>query len=127
MNGGLSHGVVQIDPQDTQREEAASQRILAETSEHLIDVLALQTPMTDSTISPGVDSTSNAKQERYQALLQQVLSAELTFKSRQNGINSSGDLPDEYVSTLKTIRRDHVGPLVAGWQGGSMSIDEVTG
>lgn len=94
--------------------------------------------MSSSAISTDVDSATDAKQKRYQALVQQVLSGDLKFEPRQKSIdgnsksllNGSGETTDEYVLRLKTIRRDNVGPLVAGfsgWQGGNMSIQEVKG
>ncbi|KAI9800958.1 MAG: hypothetical protein M1833_003095 [Piccolia ochrophora] len=126
--GSLSappHGIAQVDPQDVQREEAALQSILAQTSDKLIDIFALHPQTGSPTVTSAFVSATDSKSRLYQNLLRQVTSSDALPRSLEHASDIGSDrdeLPgaclDELEDTsteLKIIKGDQVGELVGGF------------
>ncbi|KAI9886084.1 MAG: hypothetical protein M1823_002102 [Watsoniomyces obsoletus] len=79
LNGGAVQGAPPVDAQDAQREEAALRRILAQTSDHLIDVFALHPPSSSAAQWAESGFASDARWNRYQTLLRQAVPSRPTI------------------------------------------------
>ncbi|KAI9673023.1 MAG: hypothetical protein M1817_003187 [Caeruleum heppii] len=124
INGGPVQGQLQIDPQDIQREEAALQKILAQTTESLVDVFALHPSTQDPSTSTAYSTAADLKIERYQRLLQQISMSDLTSPSAPPEPDSGGTQSDSAHATsdadvlpmsTHAIKHDQVGDLVGGF------------
>ncbi|KAJ3567236.1 hypothetical protein NPX13_g6843 [Xylaria arbuscula] len=104
----------EADPLESQREVEALQRIVARTSNHLVDVFQI-TPQEIRT-HPGLFSEQDARHTRYQDILSKLHSDEgaITTEGNQDSdgwlLNEedNADQPEQKI----TIKEGAVGPLV---------------
>ncbi|KAI0907394.1 late endosomal/lysosomal adaptor and MAPK and MTOR activator-domain-containing protein [Ustulina deusta] len=105
----------QADPLESQREVEALQRIVARTSNNLVDVFEI-TPQGSQRTHPVMFSEQDARLTRYQNILSNLSSDEATAtaESNQGGVEwllneeDNAELPEQII----TIKEGASGPLV---------------
>jgi len=121
--GDQNAGVIQADPQEVQRETEALQKVVAQTSNHLVDIFALvpQTlPPTTGTAFPAHD----ARLVRYQDVLAKMSARGQSTKANQLSAESTPNMSDGWISegddveegqVNKSLKSGGVGPLLGGF------------
>ena len=95
---------------------------------HLIDVFALHPSVVDSATPKAADAASDDRRSRYQKVLRQALapdavfepgsvSSDICYRDELLTRSSSARDPEVLLVGLKTVNRDHVGQVVAGFAG----------
>jgi len=121
--GDQNTGIIQADPQEVQRETEALQKVVAQTSNHLVDIFAMvpqNMPSTPSTVFPAQD----ARLLRYQDVLAKMstkgdssttnqLSAESTLNMSDGWISEEDDA--EEGKDQRAVKSKDVGRLVGGF------------
>ncbi|KAI0429056.1 late endosomal/lysosomal adaptor and MAPK and MTOR activator-domain-containing protein [Xylaria sp. FL1042] len=105
----------QADPLESQREVEALQRIVARTSNNLVDVFEI-TPQQSQRTHPALLSEQDARLTRYQNILSKLSSDEgtMTADGNQGSVEwllneeDNADLPEQHI----TIKEGTSGPLV---------------
>jgi len=121
--GEQNPGIPQADPQDTQRESEALQTIVAQTSNHLVDIFAMVSQNLQR--SPATNySGQEARLAQYQDVMSKLSSEDLyenfsepaIVSSRQDADWPSDDEDDEETSPKSPrITKPDVGPLLGGF------------
>jgi len=121
--GDQGAGIVQADPQELQRETEALQKVVRQTSNHLVDIFAMvpqNVPRAQSTIFTGQD----ARLLRYQDLLAKMSAHERSTATKRLSAESASNISDGWVSEeedtgeikdSKAIKSEDIGPLLGGF------------
>jgi hypothetical protein len=116
-------GLVQADPQEVQRETEALQKVVMQTSNHLVDIFAMvpqAVPPPSSTVFPAQD----ARLLHYQDVLAKMSTNDLSTKPNQFLTDNIPNAPDGWASedddleemkTYKPIKSEGIGPLLGGF------------
>ncbi|KUJ12645.1 uncharacterized protein LY89DRAFT_592961 [Mollisia scopiformis] len=130
--GDHSAGAIQADPQEVQRETEALQKVVMQTSNHLVDIFAMvpqnNVPQSATLAFPVPD----ARLLRYQDVLAKISSADAISKSNQylaenTPAPSEGWISDEddleEMQSQKPVKSDGVGPLLGGFADAETSME----
>jgi len=121
--GDQNVGIIQADPQEVQRETEALQKVVTQTSNHLVDIFAMvpqAVPPPASTVFPAQD----ARLLHYQDVLAKMSTKEAStepnqFPADNTQEDSDGWLSeDDEVEEMKTytpVKSEGVGPLLGGF------------
>lgn len=122
--GEQNIGAVQADPQEVQRETEALQKVVMQTSNHLVDIFAMvpQTlpPPASTTVFPAHD----ARFLRYQDVLAKVSALDLSSQPNQYPTDSTPNFSDGWISDEEEIeeskihtpiKSEGIGPLLGGF------------
>ncbi|KAI9669771.1 MAG: hypothetical protein M1829_005026 [Trizodia sp. TS-e1964] len=126
---GAAPGANQLDPQDIQRERQALEHIVAQTSDNLIDIFALQPQKANAPqllLPDTFDTDGNSKTAQYQRLLQEaspvtppawptpLAPGTITRKDR-DWLVELGCNAEVVLERLKRVERGDVGKLLWGF------------
>jgi len=121
--GDQSAGIIQADPQEVQRETEALQKVVTQTSNHLVDIFAMvpQTvPPPSSTMFPAQD----ARLLHYQDVLAKMSANEPPNKANQFSSENTPNASDGWLSeeddveemkSYKPVKSEGIGPLLGGF------------
>jgi len=121
--GDQNQGVVQADPQEVQRENEALQKVVAQTSNHLVDIFAM-VPQNVQRAPSVVFSGQDARLLHYQDVLAKVSSSKVPDAENGSTSNSPGHddadwlsegEDDEGSANLAVVKTAEVGPLLGGF------------
>ncbi|KAI0973426.1 late endosomal/lysosomal adaptor and MAPK and MTOR activator-domain-containing protein [Xylaria arbuscula] len=113
--GSFADHSSQVDPLESQREAEALRRIVARTSDNLVDVFEI-TPQESQRTHPALFSEQDTRLTRYQNILSRLSSDEGTAAADGNqgsvewllNEEDNTDLPEQHI----TIKEGTSGPLV---------------
>jgi len=120
--GDQGAGTIQADPQEVQRETEALQKVVATTSNHLVDIFAMvpqSAPSAPNTVIPAHDT----RLLRYQDVLAKMSTNDQS-KALLLPAESTPSISDGWISEdegleepkgYKPVRSDNVGPLLGGF------------
>ncbi|KAH8816018.1 late endosomal/lysosomal adaptor and MAPK and MTOR activator-domain-containing protein [Xylogone sp. PMI_703] len=121
--GDQNVGIVQADPQEVQRETEALQKVVAQTSNHLVDIFAM-VPQNAYRGPPTIYPDQDPRLLKYQDVLAKLYSQhqpspeiQLTSDNPQkvdDGWMSEEDETTE-SSSYKRVKSDDIGPLLGGF------------
>ncbi|TAQ83884.1 hypothetical protein B7494_g7794 [Chlorociboria aeruginascens] len=115
-------GNIQADPQEVQRETEALQKVVAQTSNHLVDIFAM-VPQTGPRVPSTNFSGHDARLLRYRDVLAKMSTQE-DGTTKQRSIQSTPNASDGWVSeeedaeevkNFKPVKSEDVGPLLGGF------------
>ncbi|KAG9240209.1 late endosomal/lysosomal adaptor and MAPK and MTOR activator-domain-containing protein [Calycina marina] len=119
--GEQNTGTITVDPQEVQRETEALQKVVAQTSNHLVDIFAM-VPQ-NMALAPTLPAHA-ARMTRYQDVLSKLSANEqqrpaqhVSADSTPNvsdGWTSEGDDADE-INVHALVKSEQLGPLVGGF------------
>jgi len=121
--GDQNAGIVEADPQEVQRETEALQKVVTQTSNHLVDIFAMVpqgVPPPSSTMFPAQD----ARLLHYQDVLAKMSTNELPMKPNQALNENTPTASDGWISddddveemkTYKPVKSEGIGPLLGGF------------
>lgn len=121
--GDQNTGLVHADPQEVQREAEALQKVVMQTSNHLVDIFAL-VPQSGQPSHSTVFPAQDARLLRYQDVLAKLSDNEPStksnrFASENTQIASDGwaleDEDAEEMKGYKPVKSDGIGPLLGGF------------
>ncbi|KAH8587143.1 late endosomal/lysosomal adaptor and MAPK and MTOR activator-domain-containing protein [Bisporella sp. PMI_857] len=116
-------GVIQADPQEVQRETEALQKVVAQTSNHLVDIFAMvpqNMPPTPVAAFPAQD----ARISRYQDVLAKLSANGLTHSAPHLSVDNTPPISDGWISEEDDVeeakghglvKSEDVGPLLGGF------------
>ncbi|KAE8445061.1 hypothetical protein EG329_013775 [Mollisiaceae sp. DMI_Dod_QoI] len=131
--GEHSAGAIQADPQEVQRETEALQKVVMQTSNHLVDIFAM---VPQNNIPPSATTNNfpvqDARLLRYQDVLAKISSpdsatqpnqymAENTPAASEGWISDEDDL--EEMQSHRSIKSDGIGPLLGGFADAETSME----
>jgi len=127
--GDHNPSALQTDPQDVQRETEALQKIVAQTSNHLVDIFAML-PQNLQRSPTTTYSGQDARLLQYQNVLAKVSTEDL---SKTTGNLSAGgqqdatewasdDEVDDAMQNYRVVRSRDMGPLLGGFADVERSI-----
>jgi len=121
--GDQNTGVIQADPQELQRENEALQKVVAQTSNHLVDIFA----MVPQSVPPPPTSTfpvHDARLSRYQDVLAKLSTKGLAKTTNQQLNDGASNPSDGWLSDddnvddfrgIHAIKSETTGPLLGGF------------
>jgi hypothetical protein len=115
----------QADPQEVQREEAALQKVVMQTSNHLVDIFAM-VPQAIPPSSTTAYPTHDARLLQYQDVLTKMSVSDPSSKANQFPINGTPNVSDGWISDEDdleeassykpvTVKSEGIGPLLGGF------------
>jgi len=116
-------GIIQADPQELQRENEALQKVVAQTSNHLVDIFAM-VPQSASSVPTAAFPAQDARLLRYQDVLTKMSAKGLSNKSDLLSTESTPNISDGWISEedeleeakgRTPVKSDNVGPLLGGF------------
>ncbi|KAH6679322.1 late endosomal/lysosomal adaptor and MAPK and MTOR activator-domain-containing protein [Halenospora varia] len=116
------HAIVPADPQEVQRETEALQKVVAQTSNHLVDIFAM-VPQNGPPAASSLFPAQDAKLLRYQDVLAKMSTHDQSIPTQVSADNtpnvSDGWLSEEdEVEEMKRttpVKSDGIGPLLGGF------------
>ncbi|PBP20198.1 hypothetical protein BUE80_DR009086 [Diplocarpon rosae] len=122
-------GLTQADPQEVQRETEALQKVVAMTSNHLVDIFALVPqhayPATASPAATTAFPAPDARLVRYQEVLANISAADASSKPHQvppdqtlmasDGWMSEEDEEGDEGKGHTPVKSEGIGPLLGGF------------
>lgn len=120
--GEQGAGIIQTDPQEVQRETEALQKVVAQTSNHLVDIFA----MVPQSVPPAPNAAfpaPNARSLRYQDVLAKMSTNDRS-KALPPAAESIPNISDGWISEEDgagepkiddAVTSDNVGPLLGGF------------
>ncbi|KAH8760329.1 late endosomal/lysosomal adaptor and MAPK and MTOR activator-domain-containing protein [Hyaloscypha finlandica] len=129
--GDQNAGIVQADPQEVQRETEALQKVVMQTSNHLVDIFAMvpqAAPPPSSTVFPAQD----ARLLHYQDVLAKMSTNEAPTRPNQFPAENTQDASDGWLSeddeveemkTCTPVKSEGIGPLLGGFADGDMAME----
>lgn len=128
--GDQGNGLVQADPQEVQRETEALQKVVVQTSSHLVDIFALvsqNNAPTPLSILPAHD----ARFLRYQGVLAKMTTHGQSSPTRQTQEDASGasegwmsgEDDTEEMKSCKPVKSDGIGRLLGGFADADSAIE----
>jgi len=118
--GDQNPSAIQADPQDVQRESEALQKIVAQTSNHLVDIFAM-VPQNVQRSPASAFSGQDARLLQYRDVLAKLASGDDEDTSRQGGATLPGtvdwpsDEEDEDALEGYRVVKTEGGPLLGGF------------
>jgi len=121
--GDQNTGIVQADPQEVQRENEALQKVVAQTSNHLVDIFAM-VPQSVAPVSTAAFPAQDARSLRYQHVLRNMSIKERQYGTNQAPIESIPNASDGWISEeedveeskgSRAVESSSVGPLLGGF------------
>ncbi|TEY43466.1 hypothetical protein BOTCAL_0370g00160 [Botryotinia calthae] len=121
--GNQDSNAIQADPQEVQRETEALQKVVAQTSNHLVDIFAMvpqNVPRAPVTMYNGQD----ARLLRYQEVLAKIPSQDGSSNTKQTPVEGTHPISDGWASDdedveemkkYKPVKSEDVGPLLGGF------------
>jgi len=126
-------GAIQADPQEVQRETEALQKVVMQTSNHLVDIFAM---VPQNNVQPSATTSpfpvQDARLLRYQDVLAKISTPDTATKPNQyvaenTPAPSEGWMSDEddleEMQSHKPIKSDGVGPLLGGFADAETSME----
>ncbi|RDL36963.1 Uncharacterized protein BP5553_04396 [Venustampulla echinocandica] len=116
-------GAVPADPQEVQRETEALQKVVAQTSNRLVDIFAM-VPQTGPSPASTVFPAQDAKILRYQDVLAEMSAHDQPSKARQVSAENTPNVSDGWISEdddgeemkrYKPVKSEGIGPLLGGF------------
>ncbi|KAF4625314.1 hypothetical protein G7Y89_g12853 [Cudoniella acicularis] len=120
-------GIVPADPQEVQRETEALQKVVAQTSNHLVDIFAM-VPQTGPPAASSLFPAQDAKILRYQDVLakiststhpqDQTTQTQPASAERPSNVSDGWISDDEEAEEMKRytpVKSDGIGPLLGGF------------
>jgi len=120
--GDQHPSTLHADPQDVQRESEALQRIVAQTSSHLVDIFAMVPQNVQR--SPSTFSGKDTRLSQYQTVLANLPSSNQTVPSSDTSTDNtlqdamewpSDDEDVEVMNGFKVNKPEKSGPLLGGF------------
>lgn len=114
--------IIQADPQEVQRETEALQKVVAQTSNHLVDIFAM-VPQSVPPAPNTVFSAQDARLLRYQDVLAKMPTNDQS-KALPPAAESTPNISDGWISeeegagepkSDEPVKSDNVGPLLGGF------------
>ncbi|KAF8850721.1 hypothetical protein BDZ45DRAFT_185286 [Acephala macrosclerotiorum] len=130
--GDHSAGAIQADPREFQRETEALQKVVMQTSNHLVDIFAM---VPQNNIPPSATTTfpvQEARLLRYQDVLAKISTSDMAMKPNQplaenTPAPSEGWISDEEdldgMQSHKPVKSDGIGPLLGGFADAETSME----
>jgi hypothetical protein len=130
--GDHSTGAIQADPQEVQRETEALQKVVMQTSSHLVDIFAM---VPQNNVPPPATTTfpiQDARLLRYQDVLAKISTPDTSSKPNQYlaenmPASSEGWISDdedlEELQSHKLVKSDGIGPLLGGFADAETSME----
>ncbi|TVY52482.1 hypothetical protein LCER1_G007553 [Lachnellula cervina] len=121
--GDQHTGVMQADPQEVQRETEALQKVVAQTSNHLVDIFAL-VPQNGTPTSPAVFPAQDAKLQRYQDVLANMSTQDQSNQTKRASADNTPIVSDGWISEdddmeetkrHTPVKSEGIGPLLGGF------------
>jgi len=121
--GDPNTGTIQADPQELQRENEALQKVVAQTSNHLVDIFAM-VPQTTPPVPTTAFQPQDARLLRYQDVLSKMSLKGLSNKANQTSADGPSNFSDDWMSDEdeveeskgpRAIKSESVGPLLGGF------------
>jgi len=121
--GDQNTGIVQTDPQELQRENEALQKVVAQTSNHLVDIFAM-VPQNGLPVPTTTFPAQDTRLSRYQDVLAKMSSKGLSPRTNQASTESIPNNSDGWISEeddaeegkgSTTVKSESVGPLLGGF------------
>ncbi|KAI9640579.1 hypothetical protein NHQ30_010878 [Ciborinia camelliae] len=121
--GDQNPNTIQADPQEIQRETEALQKVVAQTSNHLVDIFAMippNVPRAPVTMFTGQD----ARLLRYQDVLAKMPTQVESSNTKQTPVEGTHPISDGWISDdedveemkkYKPVKSEDVGPLLGGF------------
>lgn len=130
--GDHSAGAIQADPQEVQRETEALQKVVMQTSNHLVDIFAM---VPQNNVTPSATTTfpiQDARLLRYQDVLAKISTSDTATKSNQylaentpapseGWISDEEDLED--MPSHMPVKSEGIGPLLGGFADAATSME----
>ncbi|CAD6446910.1 5e9f37c6-c6d1-4496-9dd5-282302e1138e [Sclerotinia trifoliorum] len=121
--GDQNSNIIQADPLEVQRETEALQKVVTQTSNHLVDIFALVPP--DASLSPvTMYNGQDARLLRYQEVLAKMPSQDKSSNTKQTPVEGTHPVSDGWISDdedveemkrYKPVKSEDVGPLLGGF------------
>jgi hypothetical protein len=96
-------GAIQADPQEVQREMEALQRVVTQTSNHLVDIFALVSQSPPPPASTTVFPAHDARFLRYQDVLAKLSASDRSSKANQYLFENTTNAFDGWISDEEDI------------------------
>jgi len=121
--GDQHAGVTQADPQEVQRETEALQKVVAQTSNHLVDIFAL-VPQNGAPAPSPVFPAQDAKRLRYQDVLAKMSTQDQLSQTKHASADNTPIVSDGWISEdddMEEMKRhtpvksEGIGPLLGGF------------
>ncbi|TVY87864.1 hypothetical protein LAWI1_G007151 [Lachnellula willkommii] len=121
--GDQHAGVTQADPQEVQRETEALQKVVAQTSNHLVDIFAL-VPQNGTPAPPAVFPAQDAKLLRYQNVLANMSTQDQSNQTKRASADNTPIVSDGWTSEdddmeetkrHTPVKSEGIGPLLGGF------------
>jgi len=121
--GDQNPGTLQTDPQDVQRETEALQKIVAQTSNHLVDIFAM-VPQSSQRSPATTFSGQDARLLQYQDVLAKLSTDDISdmsvLRSAGDMSQSASDWPsddeeEENSKKFQPVKPMDIGPLLGGF------------
>jgi len=121
--GDQNTGIIQADPQELQRENEALQKVVSQTSNHLVDIFAM-VPQNGLPVPTTAFSAKDTRILRYQDVLAKMSSKGLSARTNQASTESIPNNSDGWISEeddaeeakgITTVKSESVGPLLGGF------------
>lgn len=121
--GDQNTSITQADPQELQRENEALQKVVAQTSNHLVDIFAM-VPQTTSPFPTTVFPAQDARLLKYQDVLAKMSTKGASNHAIQSSIDPTPHMSDGWISdeddveeakVQRSIKSENVGPLLGGF------------
>jgi len=121
--GDQNTGIIPADPQELQRENEALQKVVAQTSNHLVDIFAM-VPQTVPSVPTTVFPAQDARLLRYQDVLAKMSTKGLSSKTTHASTESIPNTSDGWISDedelgeglgRTSVKSENVGPLLGGF------------
>ncbi|CAG8953609.1 hypothetical protein HYFRA_00010068 [Hymenoscyphus fraxineus] len=124
-------GTTQADPQEVQRETEALQKVVAQTSNHLVDIFAM-VPPNGQTAASSIFPAQNAKILRYQDLLAKMSSDDQSIRAKPLSAENTPNVSDGWLSeeddleemkSYRPVKSDGIGPLLGGFENAESAME----
>ncbi|KAM3077775.1 hypothetical protein ACMFMG_007096 [Clarireedia jacksonii] len=122
--GDPNSGIVQADPQEVQRETEALQKVVAQTSNHLVDIFAMVPHNLPRAPSSTMFTGQDARLLRYQDVLAKMTTQDESNITKQPPVECTHPISDGWISDdedveemkkHKPVKSEDVGPLLGGF------------
>ncbi|TVY65717.1 hypothetical protein LSUE1_G009119 [Lachnellula suecica] len=129
--GDQHAGVIQADPQEVQRENEALQKVVVQTSNHLVDIFAM-VPQTGVPAPSTVFPAQDAKLLRYQDVLAKMSTHDPSSKTKHASADNTPVVSDGWLSEeddMEEMKRhtpvksEGIGPLLGGFADAESATD----
>ncbi|PQE30325.1 late endosomal lysosomal adaptor and MAPK and MTOR activator domain-containing protein [Rutstroemia sp. NJR-2017a WRK4] len=122
--GDPNSGIVQADPQEVQRETEALQKVVAQTSNHLVDIFAMVPQNLPRAPSITMFTGQDARLLRYQDVLAKMTTQDESNNTKHPPVEGTHPISDGWISDdedveemkkHKPVKSEDVGPLLGGF------------